>query len=417
MAQMAIEPLLEQASPAVSNNGSSSKTHVSAPAAQADVVIVGAGLAGSLAALVLARQGKRVAIIDHHAVFPKEFRCEKLSPRQMALMRQLDVLDCLSAVTRQFNEIVVVRGGKSTDIQRQEERGLAYSDMVNGFRNAWPSEVHFIEGRVAEVTTSPDLQHIKLADGSTIKARLVILATGPHDRLPVKLGFERQLIRRTHSFCIGFNVMPAHGASFPFQSMTYFGEHAGDRIGYATFFPMQQSMRVNLFCYHEKHATWINAFRYDPAGKLREAMPGITRLLGNFTITMPVEIRPIDLYKMGNYHRDGVVLIGDAFRSSCPATGAGVTRLLTDVRQLCLVHLPVWLASPGMSAAKIARFYDDPSKRKCDCHSDSAAERGRHLAIDTSPRWRFERALLFSIGRFAIVRKLASFWRGHQLMS
>ena len=44
-----------------------------------DVAIVGGGLAGALAAAVLARAGHRLVIIDKRAVFPEEFRVEQVT--------------------------------------------------------------------------------------------------------------------------------------------------------------------------------------------------------------------------------------------------------------------------------------------------------------------------------------------------
>ncbi len=171
-------------------------------------------------------------------------------------------------VTRRFDRILVVRGGRTARMLRQEERGLAYADMVNRIRATWPAEVTFHEGGVADVTTSPQHQLVALTDGRRIETRLVVLATGPRDKLYEALGLKRQMIPRGHSFCIGFGVAAANGRSFPFESMTYFGEHAGDRMGYATFFPTQKGMRVNLFSYHDKHDAWLHAFRKDPIGKL-----------------------------------------------------------------------------------------------------------------------------------------------------
>ena len=82
------------------------------------------------------------------------------------------------------------------------------------------------------------------------------------------------------------------------------------------------------------------------------------------------------------HRRDGVVLIGDASQTTCPAAGNGVTRVLTDVTQLCTVHVPGWLATPGMAADKINAFYDDPIKRACDEHCLWTAEYARSFATD-----------------------------------
>ena len=47
----------------------------------------------------------------------------------------------------------------------------------------------------------------------------------------------------------------------------------------------------------------------------------------------------------------GVVLIGDAFATSCPAAGTGARKVLTDVERLCNVYVPKWLATPGEQSA------------------------------------------------------------------
>ena len=84
------------------------------------------------------------------------------------------------------------------------------------------------------------------------------------------------------------------------------------------------------------------------------------------------KIRPVDLYVTKGYRQNGVVLVGDAFSSSCPAAGTGARKALVDVERLCNVHIPQWLATPGMRDSKIASFYADPVKRQaCD-----ALERG-----------------------------------------
>ena len=56
-----------------------------------DVVIAGAGPAGSIAALVLARAGVKVALLDR-ARFPRPKLCgDSINPGALAVLRHLDI--------------------------------------------------------------------------------------------------------------------------------------------------------------------------------------------------------------------------------------------------------------------------------------------------------------------------------------
>jgi 2-polyprenyl-6-methoxyphenol hydroxylase-like FAD-dependent oxidoreductase len=103
----------------------------------------------------------------------------------------------------------------------------------------------------------------------------------------------------------------------------------------------------------------------------------------------------MDLSVSEDHRRDGVVLIGDAFQTSCPAAGTGVSRLLTDVEQLCTAHLPRWLETPGMRAEKIAQFYDDPIKQAADARAARLAEYRRSLTVDNGFGWELHRRQVF----------------------
>ena len=94
----------------------------------------------------------------------------------------------------------------------------------------------------------------------------------------------------------------------------------------------------------------------------------------------------------------GVILIGDAYQSSCPAVGSGVGRILSDVATLSRVA-PAWFATPGMGADKIGQFYADPAK----CHVDERAIRDarsrREHCLNTGWEWRARRSVRFQARR------------------
>ena len=136
---------------------------------------------------------------------------------------------------------------------------------------------------------------------------------------------------------------------------------------------------------------WLRRMRDTPKEALAEEMPRLERLAGPFSIDGPIKIRPADLYATTGHLQPGVVLVGDAFGTSCPAAGTGTTKVFTDVERLCNVHIPRWLKTAGMDLDKIAAFYDDPVKRAADAASLAKAFRLRSLLTDRSPRWTLER--------------------------
>jgi 2-polyprenyl-6-methoxyphenol hydroxylase-like FAD-dependent oxidoreductase len=82
----------------------------------ADIIIAGGGLAGSLAGSVLGRAGFKVVLIDPHPTYPEDFRCEKLDGRQIRvlqktglatpLMRSMSAHRCGAAVQRPHSALV-----------------------------------------------------------------------------------------------------------------------------------------------------------------------------------------------------------------------------------------------------------------------------------------------------------------------
>jgi 2-polyprenyl-6-methoxyphenol hydroxylase-like FAD-dependent oxidoreductase len=229
-----------------------------------------------------------------------------------------------------------------------------------------------------------------------VSARLVVLATGMGDMLRRTVGIERHVIHQRQSLTFGFDVGSLAETGFKHPALTYYGEQVSDGIDYLSLFPVDGATRANLFTFREVSDPWVKAFRQKPKETLAATLPGLSRVLGDFEIVAPVQNWLMDIAVSQNCRQAGVVLIGDAYQTSCPAAGTGVARLLSDVERLCTVHVPAWLATPGMPAPKIGEFYDDPQKQAADVHALHMARYRRSLTVETDLRWRTHRLLQLS---------------------
>jgi 2-polyprenyl-6-methoxyphenol hydroxylase-like FAD-dependent oxidoreductase len=372
-----------------------------------DIAIIGGGLAGSTAAAMLGRAGIPTVLIDPHQTYPFDFRVEKISgDEQLDRFYQTGIADSVLRSATHDGENWIARFGYLLDKKPSRQFGIMYDALIGAVRAEIPSPAELIYAKVTDVSTSAERQKLTLSDGETISARLVVLANGLNVGLRRNLGIERQIISACHSISIGFDLVPVGRPAFDFPAMTYFSERPSDRIPYLTLFPIGSRMRANLFTYRAVDDPWLREMRHKPVETMNAVLPRLRRITGEYSVAGDVNIRPADLYVSTGYRQAGVVLVGDAFASTCPVTGTGTDKVFTDVGQLCNVHIPAWLASEGMGETKIASFYDDPVKQACDAWSMSMALSLRSVAIDAGLYWRARRwaRVLFWLGEGALRR-------------
>lgn len=362
-----------------------SSTRPSASLSQC-ILIVGGGMAGSLLALVLGRAGREVCLIDLRQQLAPAFRNEKLGIDQIAHLDKLGVLSC-------FEEACYGVDAEA-DPQRppMKDCGARYDRWIACVRAALPDTVSFVEGKVDQIETSDLSQTVVLADGRRLDGRLVVLATGRGERLRTALGMERRTASEKHSICLGFSVAPRSGDCREIAA-EIFKAPAGSGHAYATVFPMLDEVRVNLFSYRGLDDPWVREMRADPIAAFAKTFPAAAGKLGDAGLVRQLEVRSTDLYASDGHVQAGVVLLGDAFHAPCPASGTGMTRILNDVDRLANIHVPTWMATPGMDAGKIAGFYADPAKHKVDAASLRRSIHGRDSVISLSPYWRVRRGL------------------------
>ena len=379
---------------------------------KADVIIIGAGLAGTASAAALAKAGREVALIDARDVYPPEFRAEKFGPVQMAHLERMGLAEAAMAQVTRHESVRIARFGHIVAEGKDVEYGFHYADLVNGVRAALPDRVRRILGRVSDIATGPDRQSVTMTDGTQVEGRLLIVATGSGDAIRSKAGIGRTVLSPSHSLVFGFSLEAAPG-SYPFESLCVYGKGPADRISYIGIFRIGDEMRVNLFVYRTLDDPWTQRFRAAPTETLLETMPELARLCGELKVKGGVAVRPIDLVMAADYRRDGVVLVGDAFRTCCPIIGMGVVKVLTDVDRLCNHYVPRWFATPGLGSDKIAAFYDDEVKRQCDEKGHALSLYARSLATDPGLVWRARRVRNATVRRGLYAVRHA----GHRLVA
>ena len=356
-----------------------------------DVIIVGAGLAGSAAATVLARRGLSVTVIDPYAEFPPLFRAEKIEPDQAELLQSLGLFDGVKQKTRVIREIIHGYAGRLVHRRQIEQFGISYCDIVNQVRAQIPSQVEFKLSRVETMQPDPVQPRVVLADGSVYQGRLVILASGMTGRLFEQLEVERKMVQEELSMAFGFMLERTDGQPFAFDAVTYRPGTAANKVGYVTLFRMGNAMRANIFAYWPaKDATTKELLR-EPATALPRLLPGLDQLIGSYAVQGKIEPFKIDLYRMQDCARPGIVLIGDAYQSVCPSTGMGLSKVLTDVDILCNEFVPGWLAEPALPAERVAEFYAHARKNAVDDRALHQALRGRQSVLDNSLHWKLRR--------------------------
>jgi 2-polyprenyl-6-methoxyphenol hydroxylase-like FAD-dependent oxidoreductase len=363
-----------------------------------DIAIIGGGLAGSTAAAMLGRAGISAVLVDPHPVYPPDFRVEKISGgEQLERFRKTGIADAALRTATHDGENWIARFGYLLDKRPSQQYGILYDGLVNAIRGEIPASVESIFAKAVSISPSAERQKIALSNGEEISARLVVLANGLNVGLRRSLGIERRMVSACHSISIGFDIAPVGRPAFDFPALTYFSERPSDRTPYISLFQVGAGMRANLFVYRPIDDPWLQQFRRAPEAMLNASLPRLRRILGDFKISKDIKLRPADLYDAQGFQQPGIVLVGDAFETTCPVTGTGTDKVFTDVERLCNVHIPAWLATDGMGAEKIAAFYADPVKQACDAWSRAKAFSFRSVSVDTGLYWRAQRWARFIV--------------------
>jgi menaquinone-9 beta-reductase len=297
-----------------------------------DVAVAGAGPAGATSALLLARRGLRVVLLDRRH-FPRPKACaEYMSPGVQTVLDRLGLSHVLDGSRSIRGMDVVSPAGRTIRLTYAPGGEPAYAVSLQrelfDARLVAEAAAAGVEVREGVTVREPILEKGRVCGlrashsgrSLDVRARMTVIADGSRSVLAASLGLERPVHwpRR-----IGF-VAYAEGVSFDDGFGHMFVSHGG----YCGVAPLPDGLaNVAVAVPHDRLTeSELSAHRFLAAWI--DAHPRLRRTLGDAHFTTPVRgVAQIGM-RVARPWNPGAVLVGDAAGFFDPFTGEGIYRAL-----------------------------------------------------------------------------------------
>lgn len=359
--------------------------------APADLIIVGAGFAGSLLAISLRASGRSVLLIDRHPEMRSIFRAEKLETAQSQRMRQLGVLDLRRPIAPPTGKIMRfdAQGGRIVDTG--EQYGIDYHDTVNALRREALATARLVVAEVVNISASADgrCREVVLDNGQRVRGRVVVLACGyrPGIHKRIQLGLTQDKTLR--SLFVGFDLELADAMPEGLRGCNEHLDQGAGGLDYLTVFRVGDRTRANLSAQLRADDPRCRLLWTRPHETLAQWFPQLSAFTGGFKVTSRLDQFVTTYYRVQTQDMPGVVAVGDTFQSANPATGTGLSKIFTDVQLLSEEFLPRWLATDSCQGDQVQAYYNHARKVQEDQRTHAlwtaftlnASQRRRYNAI------------------------------------
>ncbi|BFT74202.1 FAD-dependent monooxygenase [Paenibacillus sp. P36] len=325
---------------------------------QADVCIVGAGPAGAMLGLLLAKQSDlEVVVLEQHQAFSREFRGESISQGSVVILNELDILDDLKK-----HGFLQVEG-----LEMYDQGDKIFSVNFHEF----PYEQKFIIDLPQPVLIGAILDkageypnfHLKMgATGVelieqhgqikgavyreksgelvTVNSSVVVDASGRYTRIREMAGIPAK-IEHFKRDAVWFRVPRPEG----WESATRIKVDGHQHLIILPTYPDQLRVGINIAkgAYQEFRKQDISVF-YDTVCRLEPQLDGIVQQhIQSWKDTVLLDIFTAEV---SQWSRDGLVLIGDSAHTVSPILGQGVNLAIQDAYELAPVILDYLALNP-----------------------------------------------------------------------
>jgi flavin-dependent dehydrogenase len=290
-----------------------------------DVLIVGAGPAGSVAAALLARAGLRVRVVDR-AVFPRDKLCgDTVNPGTLAILRRLGLAASVDVCGLPIDGMRV-SGGNGVLVEGRYPHGLGGRALLRRdfdwmlLSDAIAAGAQFEPGVAARTAIVEDdrVAGVRIGRGCELRAKVTIAADGRRSTLAFGLGLASHPTRPRRWAVGAYMDVAGDAASRRVGEMHV---RAGHYIGIApvpgplTNVCLVTPWQTGDAPLGDPRTLITGALARDPL--LRD------RFAGARMATAPVVLGPLAVDARGA-SMDGLLLAGDAAGFIDPMTGDGL---------------------------------------------------------------------------------------------
>jgi 2-polyprenyl-6-methoxyphenol hydroxylase-like FAD-dependent oxidoreductase len=302
---------------------------------ESDLCIVGGGPAGMMAGFLFARAGVRTLVIEKHSDFLRDFRGDTVHPSTLNLFDELGLLDQLlerphDKVTS-VGAVIAGRQYRVGDFTHLSGRGrfvalMPQWDFLNflaGQAKKLPAFALRMECEARSlIEENGRVTGIALASGEALTARLVIAADGrgsilrkvaglplqdlgaPIDVFWFRIPKERTPENRTQAFIGAGEIVVIIDRGDYFQCARVIQKGSADAV----------------------RANGIDRFREDIVATAPVTRAGINAL----NDWEEVKLLSVSLDRLTQWHRPGLLVIGDAAHAMSPVGGVGINLAIQD---------------------------------------------------------------------------------------
>jgi 2-polyprenyl-6-methoxyphenol hydroxylase-like FAD-dependent oxidoreductase len=301
-------------------------------------VIVGGGPAGMMAGYLLARAGVKVAVLEKHADFNRDFRGDTIHPSTLQLMYELGLLDeFLKQPHQELRELRAVVNGQAVPVA--DFTKLPTRCKFIAFMPQWDF-LNFLSSHAKRFPTFQLYMETEVVDllmeGSRVtgvrartprgelevRAELVIGADGRHSTAQTRAGLE-QLQFGVPIDALWMRISKKEGD--PKQTLGFF-QHGTllvllDRNDY-----WQVGFVIPKGQFYEIKERGLTQFQND----IVSFAPFLHDRVSELSDWSKIKLLTVQINRLNDWCRAGLLCIGDSAHAMSPAGGVGINLAIQD---------------------------------------------------------------------------------------